>query len=538
MCAEKLWKKISGICGIPTMLALWLISNVSVPVHGHAQTIPDSIQWGTCPPPPAGIPAGTQQCATLSLPLDYQAPNGQTIQVTISRIQATNSSLRRGVLLLNPGGPGGAGLDLPREYSILMPQSVTDQYDLIGFDPRGVGRSSPLTCGLTVLQTEEAFTPIEQPGGFSATTAFVQNVANKCAASGGAVLPFITTANTVRDMDQIRQALGESKISYLGYSYGTYLGAVYSSLFPDKTDRFVLDSSIDPNWVWRQQFREWGPGGEVRFPDLANFVAANDGTYHLGQSPIGIYALYYQLLDYLYQNPITFSDGSVLNGPLFRELVFGCLYSDADFAPLAALWQALETPSNLAAIQQAFEVLNPPSTPVLGVPVDNLAASGLAVTCGDVAWSRSIDQYQSEFDSDRLQFPLFGALGSNVWPCAFWPNPPQELPIAITSNGPANILIVQDLRDPAAPYWGALEMHQALGQRSRMISIDQGGHGAYLLKPNICANDTTTAFLANGIYPATDVFCPANTTSTNVEGPALQNGETAIREIMKQMKHF
>jgi len=440
---------------------------------------------------------------------------------------------------LNPGGPGGAGLELPREFTVLLPQSVLDRYDLIGFDPRGVSLSTPLTCGLTPEEALEAYTPLELPGGFSATAVFAHNVADSCVAKSEPVLPFITTANTARDMDQIRQILGESKISYLGYSYGTYLGAVYSSLFPGNTDRIILDSSIDPNWVWRQQFREWGPGGALRFPDFAKFMAANDGTYHLGQTSAQIFDLYFQLIDFLDKSPITFSDGTVFNAPMFRELLFAVLYDDADFPIIAPLLQVLkDSPGDTVAVQQALRIANPQSTPVPGVPSDNNAASGLAVLCGDMAWSHSVDRYQAEFNVDKLLFPLFGALGSNIWSCAFWPNQPIEPLVSITSNGPSNILLVQNLRDPAAPYWGALGMHTALGQRSRMVSADQGGHAAYAFKHNTCANDIATNFLVDGVFPNSDKFCPAESISTSASADVLKSQAKArvIKELLHRMR--
>lgn len=160
-----------------------------------------SADWGACPPPPAGLPDGGQECASLSLPLDYRHPNGQKISVSISRIKATSSD-RRGVLLLNPGGPGGAGLDLPRLFALLLPQNVLNKYDLIGFDPRFIGTSSPLTCGLTPRQVDQVFVPLAQPGGFADTAALVKSAANACASHSNGVLPFATTANTARDMVQ------------------------------------------------------------------------------------------------------------------------------------------------------------------------------------------------------------------------------------------------------------------------------------------------------------------------------------------------
>src|SRR5438132_3146330 len=222
-------------------LAIALVLGSTVPlttVQAHAAPAPAAsrpLQWTSCPPV-AGLP--DQQCATLQVPLDYGRPDGRQITVGVSRIAASNPALRRGVLLINPGGPGGSGIDLPRILALLLPQSVLDRYDLIGFDPRFVNTSTPITCGLTP-EDLSALPPWPLPGGVEQNAVVARDVADRCAQNAGDLLPFATTENTARDMDQIRKALGEQTISYLGYSYGTYLGAVYATLFPDRTDRVV-----------------------------------------------------------------------------------------------------------------------------------------------------------------------------------------------------------------------------------------------------------------------------------------------------------
>ena len=513
-----------------------LLAVVSLASPGGAQT---TLQFGACPGS-LGLPDAGQQCATLQVPLDYADPNGRKITVAVSRVRAANPGSRRGVLLLNPGGPGGPGLDLPGIFAALLPRSVLDRYDLIGFDPRFVGTSTPVSCGLSEAEAGQALTPLEQPGGFNATAALMRRVAGECAGAAGDLLPFATTANTARDMDQIRQALGEAKISYLGYSYGTYLGAVYAALFPDRTDRFILDSSVDPDWVWRQQFRAWGSGGTIRFPDFASFAAANNATYHLGKTPTAVRSLYLRLLRRLQSHPLHFPSGFVVNGPLFQAITFSELYFDDSFPDLAEFWQSVNESKDTAvagaALLRAFQALQPRGA-LDGEPLDNDVASGLAILCDDVAWSRSLVDYQREFAADSKRYPLFGALGSNVWPCAFWQSQPVEPPVTITPLGPTNVLMLQNRRDPATPYAGALGLRAAFGDRVRLVSVDQGGHTVYATTPNLCANDIATAFLADGTLPDGDVSCAAGAATAEeqarAEDPVRQR---ALEELKRRLR--
>lgn len=508
-------------------LVLGIVSLVVMPHSAHAAT--GQLMWHSCPPSPQGLPDAGMECSTINVPLNYRQPQGKQITVAISRIKAADPSKRRGVLFTNPGGPGGAGLDLPRAFKILMPQSIFDEYDVIGIDPRFIGESTPITCGLSAQDATQAFVPLEQNDSFAATSAFMKKVADGCAANAGDKLPYATTANTARDFDMVRQALGEQKISYFGYSYGTYLGAVYSSLFPQNTDRVVLDSSVDPGEVWRQQFRSWGPAGELRFPDFLKFAAANDATYHLGDTQDKVRQTYYALINKVNQSPVTLQ-GTVVNGPMFQELTFGGLYNDNQFDGLASLWQFL---NGSASPQVKNKALSPNDV----VIADNEAASGLAITCDDVAWSKSPAQYQLEYNIDRALFPSFGALGSNIWPCAFWHNQPVEPPATISANGPTNILMLQNLRDPATSYWGALGMHTALGSRSRLVSVDQGGHTVAYLQNNACGTAAATDYLVDGTLPAHDTFCAAQQSPIHPLAPNAQNDkDKAMRELQKLVR--
>jgi pimeloyl-ACP methyl ester carboxylesterase len=508
---------MSSALAVTLLLATGLLSGQAVtaaPASGQEATGSGTLQWGACPPDVTAAAADTAkqvgaelECATLRVPLDYLAPDGRTMEIAVSRLRTAKPGLRQGVLLLNPGGPGGRGLDFPVAVAPGMSPVVLDRFDLIGFDPRFVGHSTPMSCGLTFERLEEAI-PWPLPGGVEENAEVVRTVAESCARNAGGVLPFVTTANTARDMDEIRQALDEEKISYLGFSYGTYLGAVYASLFPEHTDRFVLDSNVSPNRVWREMRRLFGPGVEIRFPDFTDWAAARDSEYHLGSTPGQVHDRYFELAERLDKEHIDLPDSttglfpSLLTGNLFRELTTEGLYFDFFFPDLAALWQAVNENdrSRIAELVPSF---------YLDDFTENESSAFFGIVCDDAPSPRSVEQYQHDVRHDSVAYPVAGGMAANVWPCAFWPNDPVESPIKISDEGPANILMLQNLRDPATPYIGALDMRKALGHRARMVTVDAGGHIAYLLLGNPCADHVTNAFLVTGALPPTDVACPA-----------------------------
>ncbi len=504
-----------------------LVLSFFVPAIATAST--PVLSWGPCAAPPGNLPDAGQQCSMLTVPRDYSQPNGPTIQLAVSRVHAADPAKRRGVLLLNPGGPGGPGLDLPRAMTVIMQDepSILESYDLIGFDPRGVGQSTPVSCGLSVSEATQALVPLTQNNSFDATVAFMQHVADRCNQVSGSLLPYITTANTARDMDRIRQALREQKVSYFAYSYGTYLGAVYRTLFPGSVDRFVLDSNVDPQWVWRLQFRSWGPGGEIRFPDFENFAATHDATYHLGNTPAAVQRRYNQLLAQLKAHPIQ-TGNTLLNDAFFRETTFGNMYADSDFPGLASLWQQLSvTPTSVPQVQQSLAAL------VIPVPSDNGAASGLAVACDDVAWSRDVAQYKAELTTDTLLFPNFGELGSNYWECANWHNQPVEPPVTITSQTAQNVLMVQNIRDLATPYAGALQAALDMGPGAHLLTVNGGGHAVAFLQKNACVDDAVAAWLVRGVMPG--LYCEAASPSVSFQ-PNTGAKQQAVQELRRRMR--
>ncbi|MEU8705624.1 alpha/beta hydrolase [Streptomyces sp. NPDC048565] len=458
-----------------------------------ATPIPSTLRWGPCP---EGASAPRLECSTLEVPLDHSDPGGRQIEIAVSRLASEKPSQRRGVLLTNPGGPGGSGLTYPAVLAASkLPQEVLDSYDIIGFDPRGVGRSSPMTCDLTQEQQQRGnFPPYAYTAGdVTREVGYARKIAEQCRNSSTAwMLPHTTTAETARDMDDLRAALGEPKVSYLGASYGSYLGAVYATLFPGRGDRIVLDSNMGPGGYDVTAMRSFALGMEDRFPDFAAF-ASEHPEYGLGSTPKQVTAKFYELVERLDTKPVEGVDGIAFRGYTFEQL-----YVDALMPRLAEFWQAVDTGGELPLPEQ---------TPA--ADVENLLASRFAVACGDSRWPGTVLEYQRNAAVDRLRYPMLGGSTASINPCAFWPRERTEPPVRITGRGPSNVLMVQNERDPGTPLAGARELRRALGGRATMVTADQGGHGVYPFSGNTCVKDAATTFLTTGERPARDLACAA-----------------------------
>ncbi|MFZ3572815.1 alpha/beta hydrolase [Streptomyces sp. BH097] len=474
----------------------------------------DTLRWGPCAKNPKGPegprksrkstgsgqdPASRMECATLQVPLDYGDPDGRQIDIAVSRLASEKPAKRRGVLLVNPGGPGITSLGYPYALATTgLPQEVQDSYDLIGFDPRGVGRSTQVTCDLTEKQQAHGNIPpyTHDAADVAKEAPYARKVADQCATSKSSwMLPHVTTANAARDMDRIRAALGEPRISYLGASYGTQLGSVYTTLFPRRDDRIVLDSNLGPGGYDVTAMRMFARGMEERFPDFAEFAAAHP-EYGLGTTPGQVTAKFYELAQRLDAEPVQGYDGTV-----FRGKTLDSLYTDAGMATLAKTWQALDTDKPL------------PDDPPLP-DLENAMAARFHTICNDSRWPRSIAAYQRNAGIDRVRYPKLGGSTAGIGPCAFWPTERTEPPVRIGAKGPSNVLMVQNERDPGTPLAGAEKLRQAFGHRAVMVTADQGGHGVYPTGTNGCANDAVTTYLTTGKRPPKDVDCPAEQPAT------------------------
>ena len=474
-------------------LFLVAVMAATVVVPGVASAAP-AVRWAACP---ADVALPGLECGSVEVPLDYRKPEGRKIDVRISRLAGKNPAKRRGIMLTNPGGPS-EGLTFPFVLKAAgLPQDVLDAYDVIGVDPRGIGYSTPATCDLTDEQMYAGSVPpyAVTPADVRARAEETRKIAQQCLASSTAdTLPHNTTANIARDLDRIRAALGERKVAYLGYSYGTYLGSVYATLFPATADRVVIDSNLGAGGWDVDGSRMYGRGFEDTFPDFARWASAHP-EYGLGVSLEQVRAKYFDIAGRLDRKPSV--EG--INGQLFRMLTFAGLYGSGDkaFAKLAAKWKAFDTNTP----QPPEEI---PSMP----RVESLISGRFHVVCGDSRWPTSVGTYERNVAVDRVRYPMFGAAAANIYPCAFWPDP-VEKPVKVSDRGPRNVLMVQNERDPATPLAGARSTRRAFGDRAAMLTVDQGGHGAYLFGANKCANGKVTDYLLGGQRPAHDLKCAA-----------------------------
>ncbi|MFJ5834505.1 alpha/beta hydrolase [Streptomyces sp. NPDC093089] len=460
------------------------------------------LAWGDCAPAVKPLPG--QQCALLSVPLDYARPDGERIQLAVSRLRSDRPEARRGTLMVIPGGPGSSGVQRLGQKGAALTKELNGAYDLVAFDPRGVGGSAKARCGFAEddrrLVTLRSWPAAD--GGIGENTARSRRMAEACGRNGGAMLRGLTTANQARDLDRLRQALGERKLSAWSVSYGTYVAAVYAQKFPGRTDRWVLDSSADPDpkRVAQGWLADMARGAEDRFPDFAAWTSdpARPAALRLAERPDDVRPLFLDLADRLDRAPRpSTTPGVPLTGTVLRQALQQALYSDTAFEPFARLMS---------------QALDPAGVPVLppeltGPMPDEAATVSVGVICNDVDWPRSVPAYERAVAADRVRHPLTAGMPANITPCAFWKGGAVEKPTRITDRGPSNVLMIQSLRDPATPHSSGLRMREAFGDRARLVSVDKGGHAVYLGSGNACGDRAVTRFLTEGVRPAEDVLC-------------------------------
>lgn len=488
-----------AVLGLAGALAVPAAADVGQPGAEPGAGPAAQVEWGDCPADVAteAIPY-VLTCASVPVPLDHADPDGEQIELMISRMASENPAERRGVLLLNPGGPGGSGLT---QSTLLasqgLPDSVLDAYDLIGMDTRGVGHSTRVDCGFAV--DGDYFSNIPPYAVDDAAVVerakVVEAAAEQCAANDeNGLLRHVSTANMARDLDAVRAALGEEKASYLGYSYGSALGAAYASMFPETADRVVLDSNVGDTHLNQERLRTFAQGMEQTFPDFARWAAKRHDAYGLGRTPAQVRADYLETAERLDRDPVQGVDGA-----LFRQVVFGGLYSERTYGRTAQIWQSVRDGDAAAARSLLDAEVS---------PLSNALSVFLASTCNDSEWPEDVNAYREAVAEDRERFPLFGAASANILPCAYWPAP-VEPPVQMVDEGARNVLILQNRRDPVTPLSGAERLHEKFGDRSRLVTVDGSGHGVYVLGGNPCALNVTTSYLVDGTMPARDVSCRA-----------------------------
>ncbi|MGW1889949.1 alpha/beta hydrolase [Streptomyces sp. NPDC002004] len=475
---------------VATALGLFALAVPQAAEAAPAATGPAALHWSTCP---AGseAPHGTY-CSTLKVPLDPTAPGGRQIKLTLSVAGDVNAPR---TLVVNPGGPGESGIGAAKLVWSSLPQDVAAQYNVVGFDPRGVGASTPVSCGDTsglIKHPAGPYTPANDRQERARVTV-ARKVAEQCAAHSADLLPYITTENAARDMDRIRAAMHREKLDYLGYSYGTKLGATYATLFPSHAGRMILDSVVDPTvTAYASQFDQ-NPALQHRAGQFFAWAARKNGTYHLGTTQAKVSAAWDAARRKLAARPAGGRAGSAE----LDDLLASAMYTDlfwGDAAQAVADYRAGD-PSHLlgATDQLALGMVDP---------------ARLAYNCVDDAWPRDWTTWHRDTAAAARKAPLFAWL--NSWysaPCAFW-KAPTARPVKIGSAAVPPVLLLQAKDDPATPVVGARRMHRALSG-SRLVVAGGGNHGQYLFDGNACMDRYGSRYLLTGRVPSADATCPA-----------------------------
>ncbi|MFD7507441.1 alpha/beta hydrolase [Streptomyces sp. NPDC059850] len=442
------------------------------------------------------------RCGTVSVPLDYARPRGKHIRLTVSRVRASGPKARRqGALVYNPGGPGASGMTFPEYAAEDAFRKTARVYDFVGYAPRGVGRSKPVSC-----QPPSAFakTPTSSPPHPSAAylramVARARAYARGCVRRTGKALRYITTLNNARDLDVLRAALGEKRLTFVGASYGTYYGAVYATLFPRHVRRMVFDSVVNPgpSQIWYRNNLDQSLAFERRWADWRRWTARHHAVYHLGRTPARVLAAYRKAAHRLARKP---AGGRVGTGEL-QDAFVRAGYNDAYWDPSArALGAYLRgNPRPLIALA-ASESGDAKAD-------ENGNAVYTAVECNDAPWPRRWASWHRENTAlaRRAPFETWDNVAMNL-PCAYWPLG-HDTPMDVTARpGLPPVLLLAAERDAATPYAGARELWRRLPSASLVTERKAGTHGLWG-GPNACVNRKVDTYLLTGKTPGRTAFC-------------------------------
>lgn len=447
----------------------------------------------------------TYECATLAVPRDWADPDGDTFEIALLRARHDDQRDRLGSLLINPGGPGGSGVDLAVYLSFGpafggLPTEVTERFDIVGFDPRGVKRSSPVKC-FSDADLEQGFgadpDPVTQDE-FDAMVADSQRMAQACQAEYGESLGHFSTNQTARDMEAIRRATGgDDGLTYLGFSYGTRLGAVYAHLFPDRVRAMVLDGAVDPAEDPVEASRGQAEGFEQAVDSFAEWCAGTPRECPL--QPDARTAIS-QAIEGARGSPAVGEGGREATPGWIFYAVVAALYSEQTWPVLAAALDQLEggDPAGVFELADSYAERSPDGE------YSNLFDANTAITCADDDSTRGVADVRALQAQWREDYPLFGApLATSLINCQVWPAEPDP-PQVGEADGAPPILVVGTTGDPATPYELAPRMAEVLGV-GVLLTYEGEGHTAY--PGSACVNDAVAAYLIDLTVPDDGAVC-------------------------------
>jgi pimeloyl-ACP methyl ester carboxylesterase len=439
------------------------------------------------------------------VPLDYAHPKRRMIDLALLRTRATDPARRLGSLLVNPGGPGVSGLDLPidlRDAALRAGGSdaeVFARYDVVGFDPRGVAESTGVRCGDDV---DAFYAQDATPDDTADRRALIEDMrtfARACASNSGRFLPFMGTRNAARDLDAIRKALGDQRLQFLGYSYGTQLGTAFAEEFPRFVGRLVLDGAIDPKLSGVELAQQQARSLEESFQRFAESCAGDAAcAFNSDGDPAGAFD---RLIAQLDAAPLQAGNGRTVTASQAVTGVANALFVRARWPAIANALAAASRGdgSGLIGLFDDYAQRSSDGT------YSNLAAANLVVNCADYRWPRGTKGYDALVTKIRDQSPRFGQ--AFVWeflPCAYWPVPTRPKPAPKAKDLPP-ILVVGTTGDPSTPYKWSQSLAGAL-PGSVLLTRDGEGHTAYL-GGNQCIDDAVNNYLLTGATPPGGTTC-------------------------------
>jgi pimeloyl-ACP methyl ester carboxylesterase len=442
-------------------------------------------------------------CAELEVPVDYQQPDGQTIELAVLKVPASDPDKRIGSVVVDPGGPGAPATDYARSASRVFRSEVTDAYDVVGLDPRGTGRSAPVDClsdddlDAYVAQDPDPDTPAE----VDTFTGFVDELGRGCVERSGAVASHVTTVEAARDLDVLRAALGESELTYYGASYGTKLGATYADLFPARVGRMVLDGAVDVSLSSRELSLQQAAGFETA---LRAYVqdCVDGGDCVLGDSLEAGLARIRTFFEDVDAAPLP-ADGG-------RQLEVG----NAFYGTVLPLYSRASWPALTQGLEQAFDG---DGTRLLRYSdlyagrgrngyVDNSSEAFYAISCLDDPWAIPASQVVADLPDFEQASPTFGSVFAwGLTTCGGIEAKSTESPLDISAAGAAPIVVIGTTRDPATPYDWAVRLAEQLDS-GVLVSRDGDGHTGYT-EGNDCVDDAVDAYLVAGTVPDDGLSC-------------------------------
>jgi pimeloyl-ACP methyl ester carboxylesterase len=459
------------------------------------------VQWTPC---------GDLQCGSVTVPLDYNHPDGATLQIAVARHPAEAPAERIGSLVINPGGPGASGIDdLPNELSVLTPE-LLDRFDIVSFDPRGVGRSSPVTCTSAAASggtagsggsggsagSGQLIDPV--PTTAAAQEALLRNdeeFAAQCESHSGTILPYVGTVDTARDLDRIRAALGDAQLTFVGHSYGTLLGATYAELFPTKVRAMVLDGAIDPGLTMVQYATGQADSYESALQSFFTWCTDDPSCpwRPAGDPTTALLALIQRSRT---QPLSTSASGSAGPGALYDTLLAG-LESPSSWASLAGALADAEAGDGSAATSMSGRYETGGSS--------NGADAEQAIDCLDHPVDRNPASYPALAAQLGRSAPVFGPL--LAWAllgCATWPVPASRTPAPASDPGAPPILVVGTTGDPVTPYAWAEDLAQQLSGGVLLTWLGQSHVATFY---SACVRSYIQSYLVDGTLPAPGTTC-------------------------------